>query len=256
MKGKDRLSFCTGCFNLEQTSLSEVCRGLFSLRIRLNESDYRLPRVGLQRLTLAHQPTGVSIWSPRMAVGNSDTPLVLQSAADPCGIVTPTVRKWPGTRAELSPPRLTLILCLLSEERYMGPTLPPDNEVWDLDRLGLPAEMVGDVSTRRRPPRHRSGHPFIKGPSPYPWIVSACRLPGSGLHFAMACRFLCGRYRRPDRWGLDPPVVAIARAAPRARQGALPTGLHVAVHHLGPLLLRSKEACQATGLGRVRNGQD
>ncbi len=47
----------------------------------------------------------------------------------------------------------------------MGPTLPPDNEVWDLDRLGLPAEMVGDVSTRRRPPRHRSGHPFIKGPS-------------------------------------------------------------------------------------------
>ncbi len=28
----------------------------------------------------------------------------------------------------------------------------------------------------------------------------------------------------------------------------------VAVHRFGPLLLRPKEACQATGLGRVRNG--
>ncbi len=31
--------------------------------------------------------------------------------------------------------------------------------------------------------------------------------------------------------------------------------LFVAVHHLGPLLLCPKEACQAMGLGRVRNGQ-
>ena len=34
--------------------------------------------------------------------------------------------------------------------------------------------------------------------------------------------------------GRTPPT---ARAAPRVRQGALPTGLRVAVHHLGPLLL-------------------
>jgi|SRR5271157_648418 len=56
--------------------------------------------------------------------------------------------------------------------------------------------------------------------------------------------------------GLETAVVPIARAAPRARQGALPTGLRVAVHHLGPLLLGPKEARQATGPGRVRNGQD
>ena len=31
--------------------------------------------------------------------------------------------------------------------------------------------------------------------------------------------------------------------------------LFVAVHQLGPLLLRPKEACPAMGLGRVRNGQ-
>jgi len=42
-----------------------------------------------------------------------------------------------------------------------------------------------------------------------------------------------------------------------ARQGALPTGLRVAVHHLGPFLLGPKETRQAmTGLRRARNGKD
>src|SRR5271157_5120545 len=105
----------------------------------------------------------------------------------------------------------------------MGPSLPPENEVWDLDRLRLPDEMVGDLSTRRRPPRHRSGDPFIKGPIPYVWIALACRLPGSGLHVAMACRFLCGRYRGPNRWGLD----AIARGL-RVSMRSARRGLHAA----------------------------
>jgi hypothetical protein len=85
----------------------------------------------------------------------------------------------------------------------MGPTLPHETEVWDLDRLRLPAEFIGDVSTRKRPPRHRPGDPFIKGPIPYAWISTACRLPGPGLHVAMACRFLCSRFRSENRWGLD-----------------------------------------------------
>jgi hypothetical protein len=105
----------------------------------------------------------------------------------------------------------------------MGSALARENEVWDLDRLRLPAELVGDVSTRRRPPRHRPGDPFIKGPISYPWLASACRLPGSGLHVAMACRFLCGRYRRPNRWGLD----AIARGL-RVSMRSAQRGLHAA----------------------------
>ena len=129
---------------------------------------------------------------------------------------------------------------------HMGPPPSPENEVWDLDQLRFPAELVGDVSARRRPPRHRPGDPFIKGPIPYAWIASACRLPGSGLHVAMACRFLCGRYRA-EPMGSGPAVVPIARAAPRARQGALPMGLRVAVHHLGPLLLRSKRGVSGDG---------
>ena len=67
---------------------------------------------------------------------------------------------------------------------------------------------------RRRPPRHRSGDPFIKGPIPYAWIASASRLPGSGLHVAMACRFLCGRFRGPNRWGLDAIAKRVADLRP------------------------------------------
>jgi hypothetical protein len=89
----------------------------------------------------------------------------------------------------------------------MGSTLAPEDEVWDLDRLRFPAELVGNVLGRKRAPRHRLGEQFIKGPIPYPWLASACRLPGSGLHVAMACRFLCARFRGVNRRGLD----AIAR---------------------------------------------
>jgi hypothetical protein len=65
--------------------------------------------------------------------------------------------------------------------------------------------MIGNLSVRKRPPRHRPGDPFIKGPIPFTWIASACRLPGSGLHVAMACRFLCCRFRPPNRWAWTPP---------------------------------------------------
>ena len=74
------------------------------------------------------------------------------------------------TRAEMQ-----VLLCLslsLSvfslKDIYMGSTQPLETDVWDLDRLRLPSELVGDVPGRRRPPRHWPGHPFIKGPIPYP----------------------------------------------------------------------------------------
>jgi hypothetical protein len=101
----------------------------------------------------------------------------------------------------------------------MGSLVPPENEPWELDRLRLPAELVGDVSTRRRPPRHRSGDPFIKGPIPYAWIASACRLPGSGLHVTMACRFLCCRFKGPNRWGLHTIASGLRISPDSARRG-------------------------------------
>jgi hypothetical protein len=101
----------------------------------------------------------------------------------------------------------------------MGSTVPPENEAWDLNQLRLPAELVGDVSARRRPPRHRPGDPFIKGPIAYAWIASASRLPGAGLRVAMAVRFLCCRFRRENRWGRDTIARGLRISNDSARRG-------------------------------------
>jgi hypothetical protein len=97
-------------------------------------------------------------------------------------------------------------------------TVPSDDDVWDLDRLRFSEDLWGDMGSRKRPPRHGSRDPFIKGPIPYTWIVKASRLPGSGLHVAMACRFLCCRYRGPNRWGLDAYVRGLRISEQSARR--------------------------------------
>src|SRR5262249_50078111 len=37
----------------------------------------------------------------------------------------------------------------------------------------------------KRPPRHRNGEAFLKGPIPWPWLERACRLPGKALHVSL-----------------------------------------------------------------------
>jgi len=138
------------------------------------------------------------------------------------------VRNCQPTRAEMAgdpggngTPVLLLFFCLLSERGYMGSTPPPETDDWALDQLRLPSELVGDLTPKRRPPRHRPGDPFIKGPIPFAWIASACRLPGSGLHVAMAYRFHSRRFRfrRGRHWGLDDVAVGLRISANSVRRG-------------------------------------
>jgi hypothetical protein len=70
-----------------------------------------------------------------------------------------------------------------------------ESDLWNMNGLRLPPELTGSLAGRRRPPRHHRGDPFIKGPIPYTWIASACRLPGAGLHVAMSYRFYQDRFR-------------------------------------------------------------
>jgi hypothetical protein len=107
-------------------------------------------------------------------------------------------------------------------------------DVWDLDRLRLPIEMIGNLGGRKRPPRHRPGDPFIRGPIPYAWMASACRLPGAGLRVAMSFRFLCCRFRGENRWGLDVIAEGLRVSPDTARRG-----LHAA--ELAGLLSVSRE---------------
>jgi DNA-binding transcriptional ArsR family regulator len=98
----------------------------------------------------------------------------------------------------------------------------PGPDDWELDQLRLPSEMIGNLATRRRPPRHRPGDPFIKGPISYAWIASACRLPGAGLHVAMAWRFYRGRFRFKrlgKRWGLAEIAKGLGISDDSARRG-------------------------------------
>jgi hypothetical protein len=37
----------------------------------------------------------------------------------------------------------------------------------------------------KKPPRHRKGEPFLKGPISWPWLVRAAQLPGKSLHVAL-----------------------------------------------------------------------
>jgi hypothetical protein len=48
-------------------------------------------------------------------------------------------------------------------------------------RLSLPVPPPAAGLTRR-PPRHRRGERFLKGPIPWPWISAAAALPGKALH--------------------------------------------------------------------------
>ena len=51
---------------------------------------------------------------------------------------------------------------------------------WDLERLRIPLDRVGLAEVKHAPPRHRPGEPFLKGPIPFDWMATACRLGSPG----------------------------------------------------------------------------
>jgi hypothetical protein len=63
----------------------------------------------------------------------------------------------------------------------------PANDPFDLDALRAPDADLAALLSRpsRKPPRHRNGTAFLKGPIPWPWLKRACRLPGKALHVAL-----------------------------------------------------------------------
>ncbi len=58
-------------------------------------------------------------------------------------------------------------------------------------RLALPKSKAKQkVSTK--PPHHKPGQRFLKGPIPWDWLDQAARQPGKALHVAIALWFLAG----------------------------------------------------------------
>jgi hypothetical protein len=51
----------------------------------------------------------------------------------------------------------------------------------DPNQFRLPESMTAPIPPSSRPPRHRPGEKFLKGPIPWAWLDSAGRLPGKAL---------------------------------------------------------------------------
>ncbi len=68
-----------------------------------------------------------------------------------------------------------------------------DDPKFDPDRFRLPSEMTSSPIRRpAKPPRHRSGEKFLKGPIPWSWLAKAAKQPGKALHVAVALWFWAG----------------------------------------------------------------
>jgi hypothetical protein len=55
-------------------------------------------------------------------------------------------------------------------------------DAFDPERLRLNGSLaMAPLPTPKRPPRHRPGEPFLKGPVPWHWLEAAAGLPGKAL---------------------------------------------------------------------------
>lgn len=58
--------------------------------------------------------------------------------------------------------------------------------------LRLEGSQIPRVTSGRRPPHHKPGGRFLKGPIPWPWLTRAASLPGKAIHVGLALWHLAG----------------------------------------------------------------
>jgi hypothetical protein len=65
--------------------------------------------------------------------------------------------------------------------------LPPSPDAFDPEALRRSELDLPSLARQpgRKPPRHRQGEKFLKGPVPWPWLERAFRLRGKALHVAL-----------------------------------------------------------------------
>jgi hypothetical protein len=58
------------------------------------------------------------------------------------------------------------------------------------------AKSIAAIKERQKPPRHKQGEKFLKGPIPWAWLAKAARQSGKALHVAVVIWFLAGIKRK------------------------------------------------------------
>ena len=66
----------------------------------------------------------------------------------------------------------------------------------DLERFRATGNSQLPPPTVQRPPRHKAGEWFLKGPIPGPWLERAAALPGKTLHVGLALWYAAGLKNR------------------------------------------------------------
>jgi len=87
------------------------------------------------------------------------------------------------------------------------------DDPFDVEALRGAGVDLAALSRRpsRKPPRHRQGEKFLKGPIPWSWLERAFLLPGKALHIALLLWYEAGCRRN--------------RTVPLCLAGRLPGGL-------------------------------
>ena len=74
--------------------------------------------------------------------------------------------------------------------------MTPDQDPFDPASLRLPPGAVPPAPAKpTKPPRHRQGEWFLRGPVPWPWLEAAARLPGKPLALGLCLWREAGRRR-------------------------------------------------------------
>ena len=99
-----------------------------------------------------------------------------------------------------------------------------------------PNEQAIRISRNEKPPRHKLGEKFLKGPIPWNWLVRAARQPGKSLHVSVALWHLVG-LKKSGTVALSNKLLVslgISRfAGYRALQALENAGLVTAIRHRG-----------------------
>ena len=62
----------------------------------------------------------------------------------------------------------------------------------DIENFRAEPGIDKQTATCKKPPRHKNGEPFLRGPIPCNWLVAAMRLPSSALSVGLVLWFLAG----------------------------------------------------------------
>jgi hypothetical protein len=135
----------------------------------------------------------------------------------------------------------------------------PFLDAFDPESLRLPATDWLPVAPAK-PPRHRPGEPFLKGPIPWPWIVQAARLPGKALAIGLTLWREAGcQKRRTVPLNLSATAAALGMGRKTAMRGLRAlgrAGLVKATHAAGRCLTVDLLDAPEAGAGPTgANGQ-